>query len=363
MDKIFVAEPDLSDLEKKYLIEAVDSKWISSSGEFIGKFEKGFADFCNTKYATSCSSGTSALHLALLALGVGPGDEVIVPTLTFVATASMVVEVGANPIFIDSEKYTWNIDLLKIEENITNKTKAIIVVHLYGHPCDMDPIMDIAKKYNLKVIEDCAEAHGAEYKGRLVGGIGDIGCFSFFGNKIITTGEGGMCMSNDKDLIDKINLYKNHGMDINKRYWHTVIGYNYRMTNLQAAIGYGQLSRIKELTLKREEVINIYKNNLKIDSQGLASYAKHAYWMYSILFKDKDQKDMVVSFLKDNLIETRPMFYPIHLMPPYIRYVKEDSIFSVSEDIANRGISLPTGTHLSKNDILKISNLIQEAIN
>lgn len=235
--KIPLAYPLLNGNEKKYVLDCLHTSWISSVGKYVDQFEKSFQDFCGTKYAISCANGTVALHLALLACGIGKGDEVIVPTLTYIASANAVSYCGALPVFVDSEKDTWNMDPAKIEEKINERTKAIIAVHLYGHPVNMEPILKIAEKYGLIVIEDAAEAHGAEYKGKKVGSIGHIGCFSFFGNKIITTGEGGMITTNDDALNEKIRLLKNQGMDQNRKYWFPVIGYNYRLTNLQAAIG------------------------------------------------------------------------------------------------------------------------------
>ena len=242
-----VAEPDLGPLEERYLLDAFQSGWISSIGEYIQRFEEGFAKFCGAGHGIAVSSGTVAIHLALLAAGVGPGDEVIVPTLTFVGTVSPVKYVGATPVFVDSEPEIGTLDPQAVEKAITSRTKAIIVVHLYGHPADMDPILDIARKYELIVIEDAAEAHGAKYKGRPVGSFGNCATFSFYGNKILTTGEGGMIVTNDKDLADRIRFLKDHAMDPNRRYWHPEVGYNYRITNLQAAIGCAQLERFNEL--------------------------------------------------------------------------------------------------------------------
>ncbi|NQV08592.1 DegT/DnrJ/EryC1/StrS family aminotransferase, partial [Candidatus Woesearchaeota archaeon] len=251
-----VAEPVLEGNELKYVTECVKTGWISSAGKFVKKFEEKFSKYCDCKYGVAVSNGTTALHLALVALGIKKGDEVIVPNFTFVATANAVVYVGGVPVFVDADKETWNIDVDKIEEKITSKTKAIIPVNIYGHPCDMNKIMDIAKKHNLYVIEDCAESHGAEYNGEKTGSFGDISCFSFYGNKIITTGEGGMCVTNNKELAEKMSMLKDHGMKPERRYWHETIGFNYRMTNIQAAIGLAQLENInKFIETKRENTI------------------------------------------------------------------------------------------------------------
>ncbi|NQU99168.1 MAG: DegT/DnrJ/EryC1/StrS aminotransferase family protein, partial [Parcubacteria group bacterium] len=241
---IQVSKPSLGREELNNVMEAIKSSWISSKGKFITEFEENFAEYCGVKYGIATANGTVALHLALKALKISKGDEVIVPDLTFIATANVVTYCNAKPIFIDSNPDYWCIDPEKIEEKITTKTKAIIPVHLYGHPCDMDAITKIAKKYGLYVIEDAAEAHGAGYKGKKVGSFGDISCFSFYGNKIITTGEGGMCLTNNQKLAERMKILRDHGMSPDKRYWYDVIGFNYRMTNIQAAIGVAQLKKI-----------------------------------------------------------------------------------------------------------------------
>ena len=266
--KIPVAEPDIGKEELENITEAVKSGWISSKGKFILELEEKFSKFIGTKFGVSTSNGTTALHLALEALDIKAGDEVILPTLTFIACANMVKFVGAKPVFVDSHPDYWCIDPKKIEEKLTDKTKAIMPVHLYGHPCDMDPIERIAKKHNLFIIEDCAEAHGAEYRGRKVGSMGTISCFSFYGNKIITTGEGGICLTDDEVLAEKMRIIRDHGMSLQKRYWHEVIGFNYRMTNLQAAIGVAQLGKIDYFINKKRETARMYNqllnNNGKI---------------------------------------------------------------------------------------------------
>ncbi|HEX5576551.1 MAG TPA: DegT/DnrJ/EryC1/StrS aminotransferase family protein, partial [Gemmatimonadales bacterium] len=227
-----VAAPMLVGNEKAYVLDCLDSSWISSAGQYVSRFEAAFADFCGVKHAVACCNGTAALHVALSALGVGPGDEVIVPTLTFVATANAVIQCGARPVFVDSEPETWNIDPALIEAKITPRTKGIIVVHLYGHPAEMESIVSTARRHGLFVVEDAAEAHGAEHNGRRVGSLGDVGIFSFFGNKIITTGEGGMVTTSDDTLAARVRQLKAQGIDPNRRYWYPVIGYNYRMTNV-----------------------------------------------------------------------------------------------------------------------------------
>lgn len=358
-----VASPALTGKEKEYVLDCLDSTWISSNGKYIDLFESKFAEFCGTKYGISCCNGTTALHLALMAFGVGHGDEVIVPTLTFVATANAVVYCGAKPIFVDSEPETWNIDVSKIEEKITKKTKGIIVVHLYGHPVDMDPVLEIAQRHGLFIIEDAAEAHGAEYKGQRVGSIGDIGTFSFYGNKIITTGEGGMIVTNNENLATKIKLLRGQGMSPNKRYWFPILGYNYRMTNIAAAIGLAQLENIDWHIERRCENAKLYKellgSNLKVTVQPEKEWAKNVYWMTSILLRNDCplERDEVLARLNDVGIETRPVFYPMHTLPMYTDSNKEGK-FPVSERIAKNGLNLPSSSTLTYEDIVFICERI-----
>jgi len=260
--RIPVSQPALIGREKEYVLDCLESNWISSNGKYIGLFEEKFADYLGVKHAIACCNGTAALHVALLALGIGSGDEVIVPTFTYVATANAVVYTGATPVLADCEADTWNIDPAGLEALITPKTRAIIPVPLYGHPCDMDPIMELAKKHGLHVIEDAAEALGARYKGRLCGSMVEISTFSFYGNKTITTGEGGMIVTDNDELADRIRLLKGQGMDPNRRYWFPIVGHNYRMTNIQAAIGLAQLENIDLFLGKRGQIAGWYRDAL-----------------------------------------------------------------------------------------------------
>ena len=257
-----VAAPALDGNEKAYVLDCLESTWISSTGKYLDRFEADFAEFCGVRHAVACSNGTTALHLALVALGVGPGDEVIVPTLTFVATANTVTYCGARPVFVDIDAETWYIDPAAIEAKITPRTKGIIAVHLFGHPADMKAIGTVASRHGLWVMEDAAQAHGAEIGGRRTGSLGDIATFSFFGNKIITTGEGGMVTTSDDDLAKRMRLLRTHGMDPDRRYWHPVIGYNYRMTNVTAAIGVAQLERVQWQLARRQELAGWYRDAL-----------------------------------------------------------------------------------------------------
>lgn len=359
-----IAEPLLGEEELTNVIEAVKSGWISSKGKFIPEFEEKFARYCGVKYGVATSNGTVALHLALIALGIKEGDEVIVPTLTFIATANAVRYTGATPVFVDSHPDYWCIDPDKIEEAITPKTKAIIPVHLYGHPCDMDAIIGIAERHNLLVIEDAAEAHGAEYKGQKVGSFGDISCFSFYGNKIITTGEGGMCLTKDEELAEKMRVLRDHGMNPNKRYWYDVVGFNYRMTNMQAAIGVAQSEKLGQFIRKKREIASWYKAELSGlgDERFLIlhpemSWAKCTFWMYSIFIKSmsKINRDELMTKLEERGIETRPFFHPVHVMPSY----KKTERFRVAEELAIRGINLPSAVSLTKEEVQKIANEIQ----
>ncbi len=356
-----MAEPWLDKEELKNVVEAVNSGWVSSKGKFVGKFEKAFARYCGRKHGVATNSGTAALHLALEALGIGKGNQVIVPTLTFITTANVVIYTRANPVFIDSHLLYWCMDPKKIEEKITQKTKAIIPVHLYGHPADMDSIIKIAKKYSLYVVEDAAEAHGAEYKGQKVGSFGDISCFSFFGNKIITTGEGGMCLTNSDELAERLRILRDHGMSLKKQYWYDVIGFNYRMTNMQAAIGLAQLKKIERFVkMKRENarLYSLYLQELKdVTLPPEMDWAKNVYWMYTILVEsERASRDKLMIELKANGIDTKPLFYPIHIMPPYKR---EGLNFPVAESISKKGVSLPSGVKLKQKDIKLICEVIK----
>lgn len=351
--KIPVSRPWLAGNELKYLTDCVKTNWISSGGKYVVRFEISFSKFCRSPFGVATANGTVALHLALVTLNISRKDEVILPTLTFIATANAVSYVGAKPVFIDSEPYTWNIDPEKIEKKITKNTKAIIAVHLYGHPCNIDPIIDIARRHHLYVIEDAAEAHGALYKGRLVGSIGDIGIFSFYGNKIITTGEGGMLLMENPKWYERARLLRDHAMSKKKPYYHSEIGYNYRMTNLQAAVGLAQMERINKILDRKRQNAIIYHRLLK-DVKGLelapeARWAKSVYWMYSILVNSDFglTRDQLISRLMAKGIQTRPFFIPLHLLPPY----RDGSRFPVAEDIAHRGLNLPSAADLREEEI------------
>ena len=360
-----VAEPVLGKEEEKLVLEGLRSGWVSSSGIFIQKFENAFAKFCNTKYGITTSNGTTALHLALVAADIGPGDEVLIPSMTFVATANAVSYTGATPVFIDSEMETWNLNPEKIKEKINSKTKAIIPVHLYGHPANMGIIMALAKKYNLLVLEDAAEAHGALYKGRKAGSIGDAGCFSFYGNKIITTGEGGMIVTNNKSFAEKVRMLRDHGASKKRKFYHPKLGFNYRMTNLQAALGLAQMGRINEFIERKISIARLYEKLLKplvpdIVLPPHASWAKNVYWMYSILItkKGKKNRDYVIRELRKKKIDSRPFFFPIHSTPRY----NDGEKLNNAEFLGRTGMNLPSSVNLEESKIEFICKKIIEVL-
>jgi perosamine synthetase len=351
-----VAAPVLAGREKEYVADCMESGWISSSGKYVDLFESAFAEFCGVRHAVACCNGTVALHLALVALGVGPGDEVIVPTLTFVATANAVTYCGARPVFVDSEPGTWNLDPAQVESKITPRTKGIVAVHLYGHPAEMDALRPIARRRGLFLLEDAAEAHGALYKRRRAGSLGDVAAFSFYGNKIIATGEGGMVVTDDDALAARVRLLRGQGMDSERRYWFPVVGYNYRMMNIPAAIGLAQLERAGWHTGRRREVAATYTHLLRdvtqLSWQAEREWAQHAYWMFTVILDDETEtgRDRLMARLREDGIETRPVFYPVHLLPPY-REAARGEEFPVAERLARRGISLPTWAGLSLDDL------------
>jgi len=362
-----VCIPFIGEKELEYVVDCIKTNWISSKGKYVEEFERRFAEYCGCKYGVSTTSGTTALHLALASIGVGKGDEVIVPAFTMISTVFAVVYCGAKPVLVDAEPETWNIDVSKIEEKITDRTKVIIPVHIYGHPCDMDPIMKIAEEQDLYVVEDAAEAHGAEYKGRKVGGIGHIGCFSFYANKIITTGEGGMIVTNDEEIAEKAKSLKDLAFSKERRFLHTDLGFNYRMTNIQAAIGLAQLERIDELVERRRKNAHLYNELLK-DIEGIRlpiekEWAKNVYWMYSILVEDKFgmSRDELMSELEKKGIETRTFFIPMHVQPVFQNMgLFKGERYPVAEELARKGLYLPSSSGLSREEIEHICDEIRK---
>lgn len=358
-----IAQPQLNGNEYVYLQDAFLSTWISSSGKYISMFEEKFSHYCGAQYGVAVSNGTVALHLALVALGIGAGDEVIVPDITFAATINAVLYTGATPVIVDIEEDGWCIDPYEIEKAVTPKTKAIIPVHIYGQPCNMEKICSIAEKYNLKMIEDCAEAHGAEYNGKKVGTFGDIGCFSFFGNKVITTGEGGMCITNNSELNDKMRVLKDHGMAKDRKYYHEVIGFNYRMTNLQAAIGVAQVEKIDDVLRWRDELEHTYYQKLKgIDGLILQRRdllnRKKITWLITVLTRP-EMRDACFEALTKSGIDVRPFFIPLSEMEIYKPYVFSNII---SSKISKMGFNLPTSSEIDGQVVDKIANILSDCL-
>jgi len=355
--KVPVAAPYLDKDDFTYVSRAVKSGWISSLGRYTRDFEREFSRFCGVRYGVACSSGTAALHLALLSCGVKEGDEVILPTLTMISTVNAVSYTGAKPVVVDSEESTWNIDPEKIEEKLTRRTKAIIVVHLYGHPVNMDPILELARKHKLYVIEDAAEAHGAEYKGKRVGGLSDVACFSFYANKIITTGEGGMVVTNNKRIAEVASNLRDLAFSKDKHFWHRRLGFNYRMSNLEAAIGMGQMKKINKLINLRRRNAKYYTALLRniegITTPPEAAWAKSVFWMYGILIDKRKfglSRDQVMKALARQGIETRTFFYPVHWQPLYRDNYKNER-FPIADRLSRQGLLLPSGNTLTFEEI------------
>jgi perosamine synthetase len=365
MERISVARPKLTGNERRYVLDCLDTGWISSHGKYIGAFEEEFARFCGVRHAIATSNGTVALHLALVALGVAPGDEVLIPTVTYIATANTVRYCAATPVLVDVCPGTLIINPAEIERKISPRTRGIIPVHLYGHPCEMRPILETAARHGVFVLEDAAEAHGAEYLGRKVGGLGDCAAFSFFGNKIVTTGEGGMVTTDNDELAARLRLYRGQGMDLKRRYWFPVVGYNYRMTNIQAAMGLAQMETVETALSERQTLARWYDAALAHLSDRIvlptqAVWAKQVHWMYNIFLREggEQQRDEVMRRLDELGIETRPVFYPMHVLPPY----QENAAYPVADTWAQRGINLPTHQFLSESDVGRIAESLLTAL-
>lgn len=365
-----MAQPVLGQRERNNVLAALDAGAISGFfGDYIRQFEQNFAAFCGTAHGVSVSSGTAALHVALTAIGIKPGDEVLVATMTNMASFFAVHYLGATPIPVDVEADTLNLDPALLEALITPRTKAILVVHLFGHPADMDPILAVAERYGLAVIEDCAQAHGAEYRGRKVGSLGTIGCFSFYANKVITTGEGGMCTTNDPALAEKMRSLKSLAFGTDNKFMHNAVGYNYRMTNLQAAIGCAQLEKIDEILAMKRQVAQEYTGYLK-DCPALElpvekDYARNVFWMYHILLKGRvaEARPAVMARLAAAGIETRETFIPYNLQEhlPLADRVRRESC-PCANAVALRGFYLPSGPILDKQDIAFVAERLLAVI-
>jgi len=362
--KVELDAPNVGMIEKRYISQCIDSGFISTFGPLVSEFEGRFAKYIGIKRAISVQSGTAALHMALYELQIGPGDEVIIPALTFIATANAVLYVGATPIIVDIDPLTWNIDPESVKEAISSKTKAIMPVHLYGNPCDMDALIKIAKEHNLYVIEDATESLGAVYKGKQTGTFGDFGCFSFNGNKLITTGGGGMIVTDDIKRAEHIKFLINQARDSNRGYYHSEMGFNYRMTNLEAALGLAQLGRIDKFLAKKRKFRRLYKNGLRnisfIRFQEEYNQAQGSWWLNCIKFEKNIDIDYLVKRLKENGIETRRVFVPLSEMPYLRKYAKN---IRWAYDIYEKGICLPSSTLNYENGIEYVISILKRVLN
>ena len=360
-----IFEPYFSGNEKEYLLDCIESGWISSQGEYILRFEESLAKYHDSKHCVATSSCTTAIHLALKSLGIEKDDEVICPALTFIAPANMIVLSGAKLVLVDIDPKTLTIDPKQIIKKITNKTKAIIVVHQFGHSAHMDEIMKIADDYDLRIIEDNAESLGGRYKGKLLGTIGDIGAFSFFANKIITTGEGGAIITNDDSIADKARVLRDHGMSKERRYHHLELGYNYRMTNMQAAIGLAQIEKLDEVLSIRKTQMEIYYENLGgiegIHLREFLDWTSPVHWLMTLSIRNNKSLEDITRFMKSNGIEIRPMINPVHCA----EHFKDDFLaddYPNSNQASKDFIHLPSSTSLSDDNLEKIISAVRECL-
>lgn len=348
-----VYRPDLSGNERAYVLECLDSTWISSIGGFIEQFEGAVAEATGAAHAIAVCNGTVALHLALHVLGLGPGDEVIVPTFTYIASVNTIAQTGATPVFAESRPSDWLLDVEDARRRITPRTKAIMPVHLYGHACDMTAVRALADQHGLAVVEDCAEALGTTLGGRHVGTFGTCSTFSFFGNKTVTTGEGGMVVTNDSDLARRLRQTKGQGQSFSRRYWHDVLGFNYRMTNIAAAIGTAQMERLPTILERKRAIADQYRTQLAsypVEFQQALPDMVSSDWLVSLLLPKGADRDRVMRDMLAYGIETRPMFYPAHHMPMYAQSLH----LPIAQSIAARGISLPSYPALTLTDIERV---------
>lgn len=360
-----VCEPTLGGNEMKYVQQAIETNWISSAGGFIRDFEARFAEACGTRYGIACANGTVAMHLAMATLGLEPGDEVIIPTFTMIATINAVTYCGATPVLVDSELDYWQMDVQQVADKITPRTKAIVPVHIYGHAVDMDPLMELARQHGIDVIEDAAEAHGGEYKGRRCGSLGDAAGFSFYGNKIITTGEGGMITTNDREIARLAWNLRDHAFSTERHFWHKYVGFNYRMTNLQGAVGLAQVEQLDNFVAARRHNAAAYTQRLR-DIPGIttppeAEWAKNVYWMYGILVDEAEygmNRDQLRRELADHGIETRTFFIPMHCQPVYWEAFKGQR-YPVAEQLCRDGFYLPSASSLPVEEIQYIADVIR----
>ncbi|HVR08641.1 MAG TPA: DegT/DnrJ/EryC1/StrS family aminotransferase [Thermoanaerobaculia bacterium] len=353
---IQVCETLLDGNELRYLTECVESNWVSSAGRFVGDFEQRFAAASGCAHGVACASGTAALHLTLAALGIGPGDEVIVPTFTMIATANAVAYTGAQAVLVDADAGTWNLDVEQVAAKVTPRTRAIVAVHTYGHPADMGPLRDVAARHGLALLEDAAEAHGATYRGAAVGGLGDAAAFSFYGNKIVTTGEGGMVTTNDERLAATARRLRDHAFSSERHFWHGYLGFNYRMSNLQAAVGLAQTERLPRLVAARRHNAERYRDRLAgvrgLTLPGERPEVESVFWMYALLVEDDFgcSRDELRHRLARQGIETRTFFIPVHLQPIYFRRHRGER-YPIAEELCRKGLYLPSGPALTAAEI------------
>ncbi len=358
-----IAKPDLSHLEFRALLDAFVSSWISSKGTYIQRLERDFAAFCGTEHGVAVSNGTAAIHLALIALDIGPGDEVIVPDLTFVATINAVLHAGATPVIVDVDPLTWSMSARAVADAITPRTKAVIPVHLYGRPAEIGPIAELARTHGVYVIEDCAEAHGARYDGRPVGQFGDIGCFSFFANKVITTGEGGICVTKSETLAATLRVLRDHGMAINQSYWLDRVGYNYRMTNLQAAIGSVQLRRVHQTLRRNQRLELLYREYLNgipdvTFPPPLPALYRPITWLVCVQVPPKARAELIKA-ARGADIEIRPFFPSLSALPIYEKYARPCPISSA---LSITGLNLPTSSAVDRHVVEKVAGVFHEVL-
>jgi perosamine synthetase len=367
MIRIPVAAPDLEGNEERYLLEALRSSWISSTGPFVSRFEREFAAACGTRAAIGVANGTLALHLALLTMDLRPGDEVLVPSLTYIATANAVRYCGAEPVFVDVDPRTWCMDPALLEASITRRTKGVIPVHLYGHPADMDVINRTAATHGLWVVEDAAEAHFARYKGRPAGSLARIGVFSFYGNKVVTSGEGGAVTLDDPALEHRARLLRGQGVDPDRRYFFPITGYNYRLTNLACAILCAQLERSSQLLARRRAIYERYRAALEgtpgVAFQPQAAWADPAPWLFSITIDAREfgrSRDELAGVLAEQGIDTRPFFRPLHRLPPFHEEShRRGEVLPVTDRLAESGLNLPTFTRMRDDEIDLVAEVIR----
>jgi perosamine synthetase len=361
-----VCEPNITEAEVANATDAVRSGWVSSQGAYLRDFEDAFASFHGVKHAVALSSGTAALEVALHGIGLQPGDEVIMPSFTIISVAVAVIRLGGVPRFVDVDERTWNIDPTQVQRAINEKTRAIIVVHSFGHPAEMDKLLHIAKSRNLRVIEDAAEAIASRYKGRLCGTIGDVGTFSLYGNKLITTGEGGIIITNSDEIAERSRRYINLYFGTDERFAHSELGYNFRMTNVQSAIGLAQLNRIDELVDKKLQVGKWYAEELNdsrtVSFQETVGDVKHVYWMYCVTLKSGNRHTAfsAMDALKAKGIGTRPFFKGLHLQKPLQAYRCEaDCPFGVTESLYERGFYVPSSTELTREQVARVAECLE----